>query len=181
MRAHLLPATAALLLVGCDPTIKVETPKPIAVDINMRLDVYQFDGKAPESKGALAGSGTPGEIRARRTNRAAEVQELKNNRFVGEDHEGLLAVRGLPPGKYGGYVKATVEAENADRAAEYATAAKKEGKPVAQVRAGQADLLRQGSFAGEWVQVQDPTGEWVWIQKSGGAKPGSGKAQVPAG
>ncbi|MDG2306218.1 MAG: DUF1318 domain-containing protein [Candidatus Binatia bacterium] len=179
MRVFLLVAMAALSVVGCDPTIKVETPKPIAIDINMRLDVYQFDGKAPDSNAAPAG-GTLEEIRGRRSNRAAELQKLKNNRVVGENHEGLLALRNPPPGPYGKYVRETVATENADRTAQYAATAKAEDKPVAAVRKNQADLLRQGSFAGEWIQVQEGGGAWIWIQKVAAAKPASGKATTPA-
>jgi len=42
---------AALLLPSCKiPDINLATPKPIEVDLNMRLDVYQYAGDEPKDK-----------------------------------------------------------------------------------------------------------------------------------
>ena len=107
-----------------------------------------------------------GETEKRRRDRMEEIQTLKNNRLVGEDHEGLLAVRNAPPGKYGRYVRETVRAENADRMVEMKAKADKEQKPLSDVQKNLAELWRERSFPGEWVEVQAADGGWTWIQKA---------------
>ena len=115
---------------GCSslPDVNLTTDDPLKVDINVRLDVYQHEGK--EGNTDTAGDGdSPGEVAAasddakvsadlvakRKRDRMEEIQRLKNNRLVGENHRGLLTIRTLPLDDYGDYVKTTVEAENYDR------------------------------------------------------------------
>src|SRR5688572_15558084 len=94
--------------------IQLNTPEPIKVDMKITLDVYQHEaagaGKAKELE-----STDLAEVNRRKFNRQQEIQELKNNRYVAETHRGLLFLRDQPAGTYGGYVKKTVEDENADR------------------------------------------------------------------
>jgi len=163
-----------VLATACSlPAVQVETPKPIAIDINMRVDVYQHDGKDGDAGGASAVGTSVADIEARRRARMAEVQTLKNSRLVGENHEGLLSVRDLPPGDYGAYVKKTVEAENADRMALMEATANKEQKPLSEVQQSIADLWRERSFPGEWIEVRDAGGAWTWVQKAGDETPNS--------
>ena len=112
---HLLFALCGLsLLASCKtlPEIPITTPKPIEVNLNMRLDVYQYRGDEPVDKEAAK---TISEATERMRNRMAEIQTIKSNRFVGEDHRGLLQLREVPAGTWGDYVKETVKAENDDR------------------------------------------------------------------
>ena len=160
-------ALLALAIVGCSlPPIKVETPEPLAVDINMRVDIYQHDGGAKDALRQAIPGESLGAIEKRRRDRMEEIQTLKNNRLVGEDHEGLLALRNAPPGKYGRYVRETVRAENADRTAEMKAKADEEKKPLADVQKSLADLWRERAFPGEWIEVQASDGSWTWVQKA---------------
>ena len=106
---------SALLLSSCiDPfEVNVNTPQPIKVDLTMDVNVYQH-GTATEKEGAEAAA----DFRAamdRRRDRMTEIQELKNNRLVGENRSGALSIKNRPAGEYGDYVEKTVEAENLDR------------------------------------------------------------------
>ncbi len=165
----------ALLALGCSlPTVKVETPKPLEVDINMRVDIYQHDGKDPDPGATAVVGQSVADIDARRRARMSEVQTLKNSRLVGENHEGLLSLRGdPPPGDYGDYVRKTVDAENADRIALMEATAKKEQKPLADVQKNIADLWRERSFPGEWIEVRGIGGAWTWLQKAAAEKSAS--------
>lgn len=170
MRPWTVPSVLALVvataLAACSlPPVKVETPKPIAIDINMRVDIYQHDDKDAETEGTAAAGKSVADIEARRRSRMAEIQTLKNSRLIGENHEGLLTIRDLPPGDYGAYVKKTVDAENADRMTLMEATAAKEQKPLADVQKNIADLWRERSFPGEWIQVRGPDNTWTWIQK----------------
>lgn len=163
-----------VLATACSlPPVQVETPKPIAIDINMRVDIYQHDGKDADTTGASVAGKSVADIEARRRGRMAEIQTLKNSRLVGENHEGLLSIRDLPPGDYGAYVKKTVATENADRTALMEATAEREQKSLSDVRQSIAELWRERSFPGEWIEVRDGDGSWTWVQKAGDEKPAS--------
>ena len=147
------------------PPVRVETPEPIAIDVKMRLDVYQFEGVAPlDGAGPQAGGG---DATTRRRDRMAEIQKLKDSRLIGENREGLLTIRDLPPGGYGAYVTNTVEAENADRTTLMEETSAKDQVPLPRVQKNIADLWRERSFPGEWVEVPGAGGAWEWVQKAG--------------
>ena len=157
----------AVVVMGCSgPTVRVETPEPLAVDINMRVDIYQHDGPATDALRQAVPGESLGAIEQRRRDRMEEIQTLKNNRLIGENHDGLLTIRSLPPGKYGRYVRETVEAENADRMAEMKARAESEQTPLADVQRNLANLWRERSFPGEWIEVPAADGSWTWVQKA---------------
>lgn len=148
---------AATLASGCSPTIKVATPDPVKIDVNMKVDVYtktdprKQKEEVNQMQAAIA-----------RRNRMAEVQSLKNDRLIGEDREGYLAIRKVPDDpKYAEYEKSIVNGENNDRAVIYLATAEKDGKPMEMVQRDYAKLWRDRSFPGEWIQKDDGT----WIQK----------------
>ena len=114
LRQSLTLLIACSTLGGCKaPSVNLSTSEPIKVDINMRLDVYQYS--SPASKKPAQGPPAAQTPEARRRNRMADIQQFKNERLVGEGHEGLLVIRSKPEGDYGDYVRVTVEEENADR------------------------------------------------------------------
>src|SRR5450755_3372439 len=82
---------SASCLGGCSPTINLATPEPVKVDVGVRLDVYQKTAptKAKEEQSSLT-------IAANRRLRSGEIQQLKNNRLVGEDRDGYLDLRTKP-------------------------------------------------------------------------------------
>jgi hypothetical protein len=154
-------AAAALLglCTACSPNVRLSTPEPIAVDVTMRVDIYQHT--PPEG----APAGPAAEVEARRRARMAEVQSLKNSRLIGETCRGLLGVIEAPPGEYGAYVRRIVEAENADRLTLMRQIATERGVPLTDAETEQARLWREQSFAGEWIEVPGEGGACRWEQK----------------
>ncbi len=163
----LLPLGLSLLgLAGCQlPDVKLVTPKPLEVNLNMRLDVYQYSGDKPkdaEQERSLA------EAVERLRNRQQEVQTIKNNRFVGEDHRGLLQLRDVPAGEWGDYVKRTVEAENEDRMLMMRNEAASTNRALHEVQAEQWKLRADKAFKGEWIEaLGEKEGSFKWVQASG--------------
>jgi uncharacterized protein YdbL (DUF1318 family) len=149
--------TSACCLDGCAPTINLATPAPIKVDIGVRLDVYQKTAptKAKEEQSSL-------EIAANRRLRSGEIQQLKNDRKVGEDRDGYLVVKKQPADpKYLAYALGVVAAENADRSFLYLANAQTQNKPLEMIEREYAQLWSDRAFPGEWVQKENGT----WTQK----------------
>lgn len=165
MRFPLTCLLMPLAFMGCKSIpIDVGTSEAVKVDINMKVDVYQHADPSAGRKAAPAPP-PPNDVAKSRRNRMAEIQVLKNSRLVGESHAGYLEVRTQPPGEYGDYVRATVDAENADRARLIEKLAKEKGLPVADAEKQQAELFRKNAFAGEWIEVPDAEGKFTWKQK----------------
>jgi len=156
----------AILLCGCKgPTVNLSTAEPIKVDINMRLDVYQY---ATTQKGAVATKAPEDDVESRHRNRIADIQQFKNNRIVGEGRDGLVVVRNPPAdGDYATYVNKVVTAENADRMQLMNSIADKEKVSLPDVQKQQAEIWRNRSFKGELIESPQPDGTWVWIAKEG--------------
>ena len=145
------------MLAGCAPTVNLATPDPIKVDVNVRLDVYQKSApkKAKDEQSSL-------QIAAERRLRSGEIQQLKNDRVIGEDRDGYLKVLKEPTDPtYRAYADNVVNMENADRAYLYSANAQTQNKPEELVERDYAQLWRERAFPGEWVQKEDGT----WNQK----------------
>ncbi|MGA7215717.1 MAG: DUF1318 domain-containing protein [Terrimicrobiaceae bacterium] len=168
LRQSLTLLGACLTLGGCKaPTVNLATSEPIKVDINMRLDVYQYSStsaKKPAQGQAPTTTQTP---EARRRNRMADIQQFKNERLVGEGHEGLLVIRSKPEGEYGDYVRVAVEEENADRMDLMKSLAESQKTSLPEIQGKQAELWRNRSFKGEWIETPGADGTWNWVQKEG--------------
>ncbi len=89
-----------------------------------------------------------------------EVQNLKNDRVVGENRLGFLTIVRLPedPG-YAAYAQKIVRAENRDREVLYLEIAKREKEPLQVVEEKYSLLWREHAFPGEWVQRN--RGDWL--------------------
>ena len=148
---------AAACLGGCSPTINLATPEPVKVDVAVRLDVYQKTAptKAKDEQSSI-------EIAANRRLRTGQIQQLKNDRVVGEDRDGYLDIR-VPPTdpKYLAYTQGIVTAENADRTYLYLANAQTQNKPLELVERDYAQLWRDRAFPGELIQKDDGT----WTKK----------------
>jgi len=157
------------ILGGCSfPEVPLTTPEPIKIEpleVKIRLDVYQH-GEAKEGD-ELKQAVEAEEIVQRQRNRMAEIQELKNNRIVGESHRGLLEIRTLPGGDWGAHVKETVEAENYDRTFLMRAEARRKDILLPKVQKEQWLRRLELSFEGEWIEILDPNkeGGFQWYQK----------------
>lgn len=143
---------AAAALGACSiPPVRLETPEPVKIDVNVKVDIAHDKPASAEAPASPALS--------RRT-RMTEIQNLKNSRAIGEDRNGYLAVRDMPPAWKGkeNYVREIVNAENRDRKSIYADTASDEDKPVGEIEKVCAERIREKSYAGEWIQT--PEGDW---------------------
>jgi uncharacterized protein YdbL (DUF1318 family) len=156
MRAALVMLWGAGICTACAPTINLATPEPVKVDVGVRLDIYQ---KTPiKSKSETSSL----EIAANRRLRSGEIQQLKNDRVVGENRDGYLDLRRTPSDpKYLAYAKSVINAENTDRTILYLASAQSDSKPLESIEEQYAKLWADRAFPGEWVQKEDGT----WIQK----------------
>ncbi len=159
-----------LVLAGCSaPTVNIATPEPLAVDVTLRVDIYQHASAEPQEP-TVAAEAAAGEasVESRRRARMGEIQTLKNSRLVGENRYGLLSVLEQPAGDYGARTKRIVEAENADRKALMIKLAAERRVPLATIESEQATLWRDRAFVGEWVEEPQSDGGWKWVQKRAG-------------
>lgn len=161
------------------PDVNLTTDEPLKVDVKVRLDVYQHEGKAGGDASASSDGDPSGEAAAvsddakvsvdvvakRKRDRMEEIQRLKDNRLVGENHRGLLTIRTLPLDDYGDYVKQTVEAENYDRNYMMRVEAKERNALLHAVQdtTWKENIAR--SYEGEWVEVAGAKdGSFGWEQ-----------------
>jgi uncharacterized protein YdbL (DUF1318 family) len=166
LRCTAISGALLFAVAGCTGIgVNLTSDKPINVDINMKLDVYQHGDSSVQKKLTAAPSEPPVDVQMRRKNRMGEIQVLKNSRIVGENHLGLLEIRGDVPGEYGSYVKETLDAENKDRMEIMQQTAKQENLPLEKVQAQQADLAFKRAFSGEWIETAQSDGSSKWEQK----------------
>ncbi len=163
MNLRLPVLLTACLLPACKSIpIDLGTRESVKVDLSMKVDVYQHSDPGTAKKSTPP---PPADIALSRRNRMAEIQTLKNSRLIGENHAGYVEVRTSPPGEYGDYVRATVDAENSDRARLIEKLAKEKHITVSEAERTQAELFRTNAFPGEWVEVPDAEGKFAWKQK----------------
>lgn len=147
---------SAGLCSGCLPTINLATPEPVKVDVGVRLDIYQKTPAKPKSEQSSL------EIAANRRLRSGEIQQLKNDRVIGENRDGYLDMRNPPADpKYLAYAKSVIDAENTDRTVLYLASAQSENKPLESIEEQYAKLWHDRAFPGEWLQRNNGT----WLQK----------------
>jgi hypothetical protein len=161
-------------LCGCTKPFDVNlaTQEAIKVDISMRVDVHQYGEKPQEQKDAQQ---SHEQVVERMWARMAEVQELKNNRLVGENHLGLLEIRDLPAGEYGKYVSKTVLQENTDRAYLMTRETQEQGVELVEIQRQQWENWKQNSHPGEWIEVEGAMpGRLKWVKKEGRLSPSEG-------
>ncbi len=106
---------ASALLVGCAPTVKLDTPEPLKVDIAMKVDVYSHSVTTATRKL----SEDEAQAIRRRDDRSGEVWTMKNDGAAVEGMQGYLQPR-AKAGWDPVYVNRLVSEENADRRLLYA-------------------------------------------------------------
>lgn len=163
-------AMMALALLGCASCssfkVDLQSPEPIKVDVNMRLDVYQYKGDEPDKPNEEQARYDEAQKRLR--NRYAEIQTLKNNGFVGEDHRGLLHLREKPAGDWGDYVEKKVNEENEDRNLVIRHEAKASNRAMHEVQEEFWKNRTSHAYHGEWIEVPgDKPNTFKWVQSDG--------------
>ncbi|MFZ5805899.1 MAG: DUF1318 domain-containing protein [Verrucomicrobiota bacterium] len=144
-----------LALVSCSPTVRLDTPEPVKIDVNMKVDVTTTEArKTAESK--QPSENNPLQTRRQRM---AEIQDLKNNRIAGESNNGLLVIVKSPDDpQWKTYAEKLIQEENKDRAEIFAQESKATGKPSELVAKDFAKKMRDAAFPNEWIQTE--SGEW---------------------
>lgn len=176
----MLSITASMLMVGCFKkpfNVNVQAEEPINVNLSMDVHVYNHGGtssvktsttqKASTSESASDAQAYKAALDSRRT-RMEEVQNMKNGRYVGENHLGLLELRSLPEEKSAAeWVKKTLKEENDDRKFLMNYEVKSRDKSLKEVQSEQRNHLQLKSHPGEWIEIDDPEtpGSYKWIQK----------------
>jgi uncharacterized protein YdbL (DUF1318 family) len=144
------------LCTACAPTINLATPQPVKVDVGVRLDIYQKTPIKPKNEQSSL------EIAANRRLRSGEIQQLKNDRVIGENRDGYLDLRKTPSDpKYLAYAKGVIDSENTDRTVLYLASAQSESKPLEEIETQYAKLWHDRAFPGEWLQRDNGT----WLPK----------------
>ncbi len=170
---QLVPGCALLFSTGC-ASVQVAVPKPVVIDVNMKVDVTTktdtsavkpgTPGAPGTAPAANAAASTPDGAAEEHNLVSGEVQSLKDSRLIGEDDKGYLDVRKLPTGKlpsgedYGAYVQRIVKEENDARRVLNLQTAAKEGAPLQTIESESAKRWQDAAFPGEWVQ--DEQGNW---------------------
>ncbi|MEZ5404950.1 MAG: DUF1318 domain-containing protein [Verrucomicrobiia bacterium] len=142
-------------LIGCTPNVRLSTPEPVKIDVNMKVEVVQKPSTASETN-------LP-PVATTRRNRMAQIQNLKDNRIVGENQNGYLTVLNVPPTwqDQEDYIQSLVKAENTDRQFINTMESRRTSQLLATVEKESAQRFQASSFPGEWIQ----NGEGKWIQK----------------
>jgi hypothetical protein len=167
-----------IALPGCRtmPEVPITTPKPLEVNLNMRLDVYQYRGDEPADKEA---GKALAEANTRMRNRMAEIINYKGNELVGENHRGLLEIRQVPAGKWGEDMKKQVAAENEDRMLVMVHKARESKRTVQEVQEEQWKLQINQANPKEWIEIPGKTpGTFQWARA--GDQPAAATPESPA-
>ncbi len=132
-----------LALAGCAPTVKINTPEPLKVDISMKVDVYE-KGERPGATHRRLGDAEVEAMR-RRDARSGEIWSMKNDRVAVENDRGYLDAR-KKAGWDAAYIDRLVTEENSDRRVLYEAEARDNGMPLASVEEMAGKRLRQQAY-----------------------------------
>nr|WP_228343190.1 MULTISPECIES: DUF1318 domain-containing protein [Methylacidiphilum (ex Ratnadevi et al. 2023)] len=139
-------------LFGCTPTVKVTTPEPVKINVNMGVVITEKESPTRIRLDPM--------IADRRRLRSGEVQSLKNARVIGENREGYLEIINPPKEEnYRNWAKKVVAEENEDRTQLYLTQAKIQAKPLEEIEKEYAKKWQEMSFPGEYIQQDN--GKWI--------------------
>lgn len=175
-------------ILSCTHTVKVESTKPVVIDLKARIDIYQHavdiedmvSGEKPleeeqkpqekdssllrllgvESLWAAEYSSESLEAIKRRKARYSEIRSFKQKGYVGENNQGLLEIRDR---NEDGKLQDLVNKENQDREIIYQEVLRKQQLPaeaLSQIRFDFARANRQRSKPGEWIQAPEDEKEF---------------------
>ena len=174
----------AFLVVNC-AKVSVETKKPIKVDINMRLDIYQhvvedvedindqIYGSSSKKLNFIFGfeeayaaelSQVALDAIFCRKNRAGSIEEYFGQGYIGENRYALIESRRDVSGEEGAKIKQIISEENKDREIIYKAIADKNGSDVSFVQKASFESDYKRALNGSWFQILDG-GVYNWKKK----------------
>ena len=130
-------------LAGCAPTVHINTPEPLKVDITMKVDVYQR-GDLGGSAARKLGEDESKALR-RRDDRSGEIWSMKNDGVVVEGKKGYLEAQ-TKSGWDPAHVNKLAAEENRDRHILYEFEAKESARPVTVIEEEAGKRLRQQAY-----------------------------------
>ena len=178
---------AVLAAVGC-ARVNLQTSKPIKVDINMRVDVYQHVSKEAASIEDQVFGSSEKKLNAifslenlyaqdysaelnpaieRRKARSAKIEEYFGKGYIGEDKDALVEIvdTGIA-GALKDEVAGAVAQENQDRDIIYHATAQNNGADISNVRKVFFEDHYKRAPSGYWFQVYDQSqGRYNWAKK----------------
>jgi uncharacterized protein YdbL (DUF1318 family) len=188
---YLTVVLAIVFLFGC-AKVNLQTSKPIKLDINMRVDVYQHvvndavsiedqiygqvgtqkSGKQLNSLWGISevyaadlSAQLPAAIEGRKT-RMSKVEEYFAKGYVGENQYADLAVIAKDlTGDELSAVEAIVTAENNDRAIIYKATAEKNNASLEETRKIFFKEHYKRGLSGYWFELSDSNGKVSWAVK----------------
>lgn len=194
LKARINKAGAVFFIIavfGC-AKISVETPKPIKVDISMRVDIYQHMVKDVESiEGEIYGNKDgskeinmnavlfldnvyaaeyPSEVSSaieRRKTRAGIIEDYFQKGCIGENKNAYLEIidQGLN-GEVRKEVERKIEEENNDREIIYGETAEKNGVDISEAAKVFFNDHYNRAQPGYWFQIYDEkSGNYMWLKK----------------
>ncbi len=176
----------ALCVLGC-AKVSLQTAKPLKVDINMRVDVYQHVakdvasiedqvyGSTEKRLNALFGATAAyaqepsglDEAITRRKERSGTIEGYFVKGYIGENRDALLVMREAPSDAVlRDRIASDIQAENEDRNAIYNRTAEKNNADLASVRKIFLDDHYRRAAAGEWFEIwNEAAASYQWVQK----------------
>lgn len=145
---------SAFLLIGCAPTIHLNTPEPLKVDINMRVDVYQKSEVSTIKKRTV--SEEEAAAMRRREDRSGEIWALKNDGVAIETDSGYLQAN-PKTGWDTQYLNKIVGEENLDRHLLYEAEARDDARPIKVVEEEAGKRLKEQTYLAHTNQVTTTT------------------------
>ncbi len=171
-------------ILGC-ANVNIESRKPIKLDINMRVDVYQHVvGDVESINDQIYGSGnkklnslflfenvyaadlseeTAGAV-FRRRERVSELREYSAKGYIGENKNSFLEIRGEVPRDIKDKVIFFIREENKDRDIICGATAEKNKTDVSAVRKVFFENDYKRAPSGYWFEVYNE-GSYIWIKK----------------
>lgn len=177
-----------LAIIGC-AKVSVETVKPIKVDINMRVDIYQHVVKDVESiEGEIYGNKQQINMNTlflwenvyaaqyssevsfaieKRKARAAIIEDYFQKGYIGENKEAYLEIVSQDlTNEVKNAIGKNIEEENSDRKIIYLETAGKNGITISEAAKVFFNDHYNRAQPGYWFQVYDEkSGKYTWIKK----------------
>lgn len=131
------------VLVGCAPTVHLNTPEPIKIDVAVRVDVHEHGATVSKMDRSL--SAEESFAPRRREDRSGQIWAMKNDGAVVEGDNGYLEVLGKS-GWDLAYVKKLADEENHDRKILYNAEARDSGRALSRIEKEAGQRLRQQAY-----------------------------------